>query len=150
MRAALDGFAPDLVHVTSPGTLGRKALKHARRAGVPTLVVEQSAVLDQTADYWRTKVAERADRVVVTSRWMRDRVAGFGVAADLWTPGRRHRRLHPGPARPVAARLLVAHPCERGRGRRGSVVAATSEACTSGTAYAGWPSWPRCPASARS
>ena len=87
VRAALDGFGPDLVHVTSPGTLGRKALKHARRSGVPTLVVEQSAVLDQTADYWRTKVAERADRVVVTSRWMRDRVAEFGVTADLWTPG---------------------------------------------------------------
>ncbi len=87
VRAALTEFGPDLVHVTSPGTVGRKALKHARRAGVPTLVVEQSAVLDQTADYWRTKVAERADRVMVTSRWMRDRVAEFGVTADLWTPG---------------------------------------------------------------
>ncbi len=87
VRSALEGFAPDLVHVTSPGALGRKALKHAARAGVPSVVVEQSAVLDQTADYWRTKVADRADRVLVTSRWMRDRVAGFGVTADLWTPG---------------------------------------------------------------
>ncbi len=87
VRTALDAFAPDLVHVTSPGAVGRQALKHASRAGVPTVVVEQSAVLDQTADYWRTKVADRADRVLVTSPWMRDRVAGFGVAADVWSPG---------------------------------------------------------------
>jgi phosphatidylinositol alpha 1,6-mannosyltransferase len=87
VRAALDHFAPDLVHVTTPGTLGRKALKHTRRAGIPSVVVEQSAVLDQSADYWRTRVADRADRVLVTSRWMVDRLAEFGVEAGLWRPG---------------------------------------------------------------
>ena len=87
VRAALDDFAPDVVHVTSPGTLGRKALKHAQRTGLPSLVVEQSAVLDQTADYWRAKVAARADRVLVTSSWMVERLADFGVSAGLWTPG---------------------------------------------------------------
>ena len=35
VRAALESFAPDLVHVTSPDTVGRKALKHARRLGMP-------------------------------------------------------------------------------------------------------------------
>jgi phosphatidylinositol alpha 1,6-mannosyltransferase len=87
VREALADFAPDLVHVASPGPLGRKALKHAHRLGLPTVVVEQSAVLDQTADYWRTKVAARADAVVVTSRWMVDRAAELGVSAHLWTPG---------------------------------------------------------------
>ncbi|WP_148614114.1 glycosyltransferase [Nocardioides rubriscoriae] len=87
VRAAVDQFAPDLVHVTSPGTLGRKALKHTRRTGIPSVVVEQSAVLDQSADYWRTRVADRADRVLVTSQWMVDRVAEFGVDAGLWRPG---------------------------------------------------------------
>lgn len=87
VRAALDDFAPDLVHVTSPGTLGRKALKQAQRSGLPALVVEQSAVLDLTADYWRAKVAARADRVLVTSAWMVERLAGFGVTAGLWAPG---------------------------------------------------------------
>lgn len=87
VRTALEDFSPDLVHVTSPGPLGRKALKHARRLGLRSLVVEQSPVLDQTSDYWRTKVADRADRVLVTSRWMRERLAGFGVDADVWAPG---------------------------------------------------------------
>lgn len=87
VRAALDDFAPDLVHVTSPGPLGRKALKHAHRTGLASLVVEQSPVLDQTADYWRAKVAARADRVLVTSTWMVDRMTEFGVDVDLWRPG---------------------------------------------------------------
>lgn len=87
VRAALDDFAPDLVHVTSPGSLGRKALKHAQRTGLASLVVEQSAVLDLTSDYWRAKVAARADRVLVTSSWMVDRAAEFGVEAGLWRPG---------------------------------------------------------------
>lgn len=87
VRSALDGFGPDVILVTSPATLGRKALKWARRAGVPTVVVEQSAVLDQAADYWRSKVAERADRLLVTSQWMQQRVAELGAAAELWTPG---------------------------------------------------------------
>ncbi len=87
VRSGLEDFGPDVIHVTSPGTVGRKALKWARRNEVPTVVVEQSPVLDLTADYWRAKVADRADRLLVTSRWMQERVAEFGVDAELWTPG---------------------------------------------------------------
>lgn len=87
VRHAIDAFAPDLVHVTSPGTLGRKTLKHTDRAGIPSVVVEQSPVLDLAADYWRAKVADRTDAVLVTSSWMVDRMAEFGVAAGLWRPG---------------------------------------------------------------
>lgn len=85
--AALEDLAPDLVAVISPGAVGRKALKHARRLGIATLVIEQSPVLDLTSDYWRAKVADRADTLLVTSRWMVARVAGFGADAGLWTPG---------------------------------------------------------------
>ena len=87
VRAALDDFRPDLVHVTSPGTLGRKALKHTRRQGIASVVVEQGPVLDMAADYWRAKVADRADAVLVTSTWMVERMAEFGVTAGLWRPG---------------------------------------------------------------
>ncbi|MGA8846970.1 MAG: glycosyltransferase [Nocardioides sp.] len=87
VRAAIDAFAPDLVHVTSPGTLGRRALKHTDRAGIPSVVVEQSPVLDFAADYWRAKVADRTDVVLVTSTWMVARMAEFGVTAGLWRPG---------------------------------------------------------------
>ncbi|WP_372727930.1 glycosyltransferase [Nocardioides sp.] len=87
LRAALDAFAPDLVHVTSPGPVGRATLKHARRLGVPSVVVEQSPLLDVTADHWRVKVAERADTVLATSRWMVERLREFGADAELWQPG---------------------------------------------------------------
>jgi phosphatidylinositol alpha 1,6-mannosyltransferase len=87
VRAALEDFRPDMVHVTSPGALGRKALKHTRRLGIPSVVVEQGATLDVAADYWRAKVADRADTVLVTSTWMVERMAEFGVAAGLWRPG---------------------------------------------------------------
>lgn len=70
-REALESFRPDLVHVTSPATLGRKALKHARRLGLATLVLEQSPSLADVT----------ADRVLVTSRWMLE------GDAELWAPG---------------------------------------------------------------
>src|SRR5262245_37066665 len=44
VRGLLDEFGPDLVHVTSPDTVGRKALKHATRMGVRTLTVQQTPV----------------------------------------------------------------------------------------------------------
>lgn len=87
VREAIESFAPDVVQVHSPRNVGRKALKHARRAGVATVAVEQSPVLDLAADYWRTRIAERADRVLVTSPWMVERAAELGVEAQLWEPG---------------------------------------------------------------
>lgn len=95
IRAAIDAFAPDLVHAASPRLVGRKALKHARRTGVPTLVVEQSPILDLAADYWRAKVADRADSLLVTSPWMLDRVAELGAEAALWEPGVDTRAFNP-------------------------------------------------------
>ncbi len=50
-------------------------------------MVEQSPLLKVTADYWRGAVAAHADAVLVTSSWMVERLAEFGVAADLWRPG---------------------------------------------------------------
>lgn len=87
VREALELFGPDLVHVVSPGRVGRKAVKHARVLDVPVLAVEQSALLDVTPDYWRARVADRVDRVLVTSTWMVDRVGEADVAAGLWRPG---------------------------------------------------------------
>lgn len=87
VREAIEAFAPDVVQAHSPRAVGRKALKHARRAGVTTIAVEQSPVLDLAADYWRTKVAERADRVLVTAPWMVERAGELGVEAALWEPG---------------------------------------------------------------
>lgn len=95
IRAAIDSFEPDLVQAASPRFVGRKALKHARRRGIATLVVEQSPVLDLAADYWRAKVADRADTLLVTAPWMVDRVAELGAGAALWEPGVDPRAFNP-------------------------------------------------------
>src|SRR5688500_10228858 len=65
--SALAGFAPALVHVTSPGRVGRKALKHASRLGFPTLLVEQSHVPAAAVEPWLRRSRSRADHAVVTS-----------------------------------------------------------------------------------
>jgi phosphatidylinositol alpha 1,6-mannosyltransferase len=92
VRAALEEFGPDLVHVANPGRLGRKALKHAHDLGLRSLVVQQSPVSDD----WRGRVAEHADRVVVTAPWMVARLAGLAVEAALWAPGVDAAAFNPG------------------------------------------------------
>ena len=88
VREALADFAPDLVHVTSPGSVGRKALKHASRLGFPTLLVEQSHVPVAAAEPWLRRCRSRADHALVTSRWMHAVIAAAGVEAPpVWSPG---------------------------------------------------------------
>lgn len=87
VKQALLDWRPDLVHVTNAGRLSRKALKHARKQGIPTLAVQQDAISEVTEEYWRAKVAERADHLVVTAPWMVERLARIGVEARLWLPG---------------------------------------------------------------
>lgn len=90
VREALERLRPDLVHVTNPGRVGRKALKHAARMGIASVAVQAAPVHDVTADYWRAKVADRAGAVLVTAGWMREHVVERGAAPDrtaLWLPG---------------------------------------------------------------
>lgn len=91
VRAAVDAFRPDVVVATSPATtpggLGRKALKHCRASGVRTVVLQQQPVPDLAWDYWRTRVADRADTVLVTAAWMSSRLEALGVRTTTWLPG---------------------------------------------------------------
>lgn len=87
VRDALARFEPDLVHAVSPGTLGRKALKHARRAGVPTVVVQHAPPAELTRDLWLAKVVARADRLVVTSDFLAGRLHELGLDPAVWEPG---------------------------------------------------------------
>jgi len=88
VRDALAAHSPDLVHVTSPGKVGRKALKHARKLGIPTLVVQASPVAPLETERWLRTVHARADHLVVTCRWMAGEVAALGVTAPpVWSPG---------------------------------------------------------------
>lgn len=91
VRAAVDAARPDVVLAldpgTGPGSLGRKALKHARATGVPTTVVQASAVPEVLGDYWRTTVAERADLLLATSRHLAGRLSALGREVGVWAPG---------------------------------------------------------------
>ncbi|MGH3362991.1 MAG: glycosyltransferase [Nocardioides sp.] len=87
VRTALEDLHPDLVHVLSPGRVGRKALKYAERLGVPSLVVQQTPLRGIATDYWHAKVADRADRVLATSSWLAAELEQLGVRAPVWTPG---------------------------------------------------------------
>lgn len=70
VREVFSAFRPDLVHVMAPGAVGRKALKHAGRLGIPTVAVNADAEL-------------HADRHLVTATWLLD----GRPDASLWTPG---------------------------------------------------------------
>ena len=88
VREALAGFAPDLVHVTSPGRVGRKALKHASRLGFPTLLVEQSHVPQAAMEPWLRRSRSHADLAVVTTRWMHAELTAAGIEPPpVWSPG---------------------------------------------------------------
>lgn len=103
VRQELAEFGPDLVHVASPARLGRKALKHARKLGVPTVVVQTTPVTDLAAPAWQTRIAARADVLLTTSEWLLPQLERLGAHAAVWRPGadldtfspaRRDERLH--------------------------------------------------------
>ncbi|MBF4161759.1 glycosyltransferase [Nocardioides acrostichi] len=100
VRAAIDAFAPDALLCVSPSHapagLGRRALKHAAHAGVRSVLLQTSPVADLAWDYWRAKVADRADEVVVTAQWLADAMAAKGVEAQVWRPGVDIRAFDPG------------------------------------------------------
>ncbi len=91
VRAAVDSFSPDVVLAVDPfpgpGGLGRKALSQAGRTGVRTVVLQRSAVPTAAWALWRSRVADRADLLLTTSRWLQTRFAAGGVRAEVWSPG---------------------------------------------------------------
>jgi phosphatidylinositol alpha 1,6-mannosyltransferase len=42
LRAAMERFGPDVVHIASPATLGHQAAKAARSLGIPTVAIYQT------------------------------------------------------------------------------------------------------------
>ena len=75
--------------------MGRKALKHARRLGVPTLVVQHAPIIEPTLELWQAKVAARAGRLVVTSDFLADRLRRLGLGPAVWEPGVDTRAFRP-------------------------------------------------------
>ena len=104
-------------------------------------------MLDLSADYWRAKVADRADSLLVTAPWMLDRARDLGADPSLWSPGVDTAAFTPA----LRDRWLHGSWSRGTRSRRPrSSWWASWAAWTRATAYAAWPSWPRSPGSGRS
>ncbi|MFT4084048.1 MAG: glycosyltransferase [Nocardioides sp.] len=84
IRAGIDGFGAEAVVCLDPGRLGRRALAHGARSGLRTVVVQQSQSHDPT---WSTRVADHAEQVLTTSRWLHHCFERIGVATEVWRPG---------------------------------------------------------------
>lgn len=136
---ALAAFEADALIAVSPAKVGRKALKHARKLGAHTLVVQASPVGPVDAEVWSRTVAPRSAHLVATAGWMVDRCAELGATeASLWLPGTdahgftpalRDDYLHGSYARARAKggpRVVVGHagPLKRSQGVRRLVDAA--------------------------
>lgn len=87
IAALITDFAPDLMHVVTPDVLGRKALKQALRANLPTLVLEQSPLPNYLPSSYVEQVIARSDRYLVTSAWVQDQLRERGIRAHMWAPG---------------------------------------------------------------
>jgi phosphatidylinositol alpha 1,6-mannosyltransferase len=66
VREALEAFRPDLLHVTSPATLGRKALTYGER-------LDRVAELGGTAALWAPGVDTAAFTPALRDTWLHDR-----------------------------------------------------------------------------
>ncbi|MEJ2886222.1 glycosyltransferase family 4 protein [Actinomycetospora aeridis] len=90
VRAALEEFRPDVVHLASPFVLGARALTVARRLRVPSVAVYQTDVAGFASSYgvgltaraawrWIRRLHGGATRTLAPSRWAVDALESHGV-----------------------------------------------------------------------
>ncbi|WP_322919605.1 glycosyltransferase family 4 protein [Nocardioides renjunii] len=128
LRAAMQRFRPDVVHIASPATLGYQAARAARSLGIPTVAIYQTDLVG-FADRYAVPGGARAmesltrrihlgvDRTLAPSTASIDQLARLGVDAVarwprgvdqvLFDPTRRDEDLHAALA--PAGELLVGY-----------------------------------------
>ena len=90
VRATLEEYRPDVVHLASPFVLGARAITAARRLDVPTVAVYQTDVAGFAASYgvgltaraawrWTRRLHARADRTLAPSAWAVEALEAHGV-----------------------------------------------------------------------
>ena len=109
VRADLDAFAPNIVHVSAPDILGHRALSYARARGIAAFASVHTrfetypryyrlGFLEPLVERGLRRFYDRADHLVVPGPSMTDILRGFGVTAPIgiWSRGIDHGRFHPG------------------------------------------------------
>jgi phosphatidylinositol alpha 1,6-mannosyltransferase len=108
VRADLEAFAPDLVHVSAPDILGHRAVGWGRAHGLP-VVASLHTRFETYPRYYHlafvepllirllTRFYNRADRVLVPSPSMGALLTGWGVTTPIgiWSRGIDHDRFTP-------------------------------------------------------
>ncbi|KQN06404.1 MULTISPECIES: glycosyltransferase family 4 protein [unclassified Sphingomonas] len=108
VRADLEAFAPNIVHVAAPDILGHRALSWARDKGVATLASLHTrfetypqyykiGFLEPLAVALSKRFYNRADQVMVPGRGMAELLRDWGVTSPIgiWSRGVNHARFHP-------------------------------------------------------
>jgi glycosyltransferase involved in cell wall biosynthesis len=109
IRDDLAAFAPNLVHVSAPETLGHRAVSWAREQGLPTIASLHTRFETYPRYYGLTAVEplivklltrfyNRVDRVLTPGRSMAELIGRWGVTTpvSIWSRGVDHDRFNPG------------------------------------------------------
>jgi phosphatidylinositol alpha 1,6-mannosyltransferase len=108
VRADLDAFRPNLIHVSAPETLGHRAVSYARRRGLPVVASLHTrfetypryyglAAVEPLLVRLLTRFYNRVDRVLTPGRSMAELIQGWGVTTpvSIWSRGVLHDRFTP-------------------------------------------------------
>lgn len=107
LRAALEGFAPDVVHLASPIVLGARAVSIAGELDVPAVAIYQTDVAGFATQYglgraspglwrWLRRVHRQADRTLAPSRAAVADLRRHGIpAVHRWPRGVDIEVFHP-------------------------------------------------------
>ncbi|MBW4329625.1 glycosyltransferase family 1 protein [Stakelama sp. CBK3Z-3] len=109
IRADLDAFAPNIVHVAAPDIMGHRALSWARGRDIASVASLHTrfetypryyhlTALEPLAIRLSRRFYDRADQVLVPGGSIADIVAGWGVETpiSIWSRGVDHDRFRPG------------------------------------------------------
>lgn len=108
VRADIEGFAPNIFHVSAPDILGHRALTMARAAGIPVLASVHTLFETYPAYYGLgfmegplvallRRFYNRCDALVAPSIEIAERLEGQGIdrPISVWSRGVDHARFHP-------------------------------------------------------
>lgn len=108
IRADLEAFRPNIVHVSAPEVLGHRAVTWARKRGIATLASLHTRFETYPSYYHLgflaplivkglTRFYNRVDQVVTPGQSMADMIRGWGVTTPIriWSRGVNHDRFNP-------------------------------------------------------